>query len=331
MPYTRLFIVSAAYKALAKDRVPKELFIFALTALCKLLRVIVAALCVVLPLSHVSAHGVAETRIERLNHDIEHYPTNSELYFTRGKLFLDQSLWEQAEADFREALKRLNANHALLSDGRPSEQWDTKTHSGWALKIRLALVKSLIAQHQYTSAEAILNELLVQHPNGVHAYYLMAKLHVATHDLPSAARYYDKAIALDANPTPQVYLDRFNVLTKAQPASLSTLERSIEQGVQRLGPLVTLIEPIIHFSLETQQPTVGLKWWARLPSALRFTPKWLVTKARLQLQAGDKVAAKSTLRSALQQLQIQTEAQPRNAASQQLTKQVNQYLNELDG
>ena len=87
------------------------------------------------------------------------------------------------------------------------------------------------------------------------------------------------------------------------PGQLQRFNRLVQQGIDTLGPLVTLID--VGMEIETAQHRYRgvLEYLERLPANLQQQPYWLALRGDALVQMGDRAAARESYQTALATLQ----------------------------
>jgi predicted negative regulator of RcsB-dependent stress response len=115
----------------------------------------------------------------------------------------------------------------------------------------------------------------------------------------AAAEDYSRAIAYSSQPSPELYLERAQALTAEGGTYLDTALKGLEQGIQKLGPLVTLQLYAIDVELKRKQFDAALK---RLDKVAAQSPRketWLARRGEILQQAGRGEEAREAYRAAL--------------------------------
>ncbi len=249
------------------------------------------------------AHGDLHGQITEATRQIEAEAAGSSrlpfLYFQRGELQRQHGAWADAEADF-DAAERLDP-----------ERKDAKLRDLDLARGRLYLDSKRPAQ-----AKAALERHLARWGNNPEALLTQARALVALGWGAQAVDHMDKAIARHPQPEPDHFLARADTLADLGPRHLARAVRGLDEGIRRLGPIVTLEERAIELE-------VRLKRWrpalARVDVLLAHQPRrdlWLARRAEILDQAGRASAAREAREAALaaiDQLPPSVRAQPTTA------------------
>lgn len=163
-------------------------------------------------LATAQAHPEIEAAIARLNAQIAAAPRDAELYLQRGELYARHEVWDLAEANYLLAAE-LAPEHPRLARQRGA----------------LALATGRAAE-----ARAQFDAVLARDAGDAEARVLRARAHAALGSRDAAARDLTAALALIAQPPPELFLERAALLAPAEAI------RSLDEGIERLGPAVSL-------------------------------------------------------------------------------------------
>jgi tetratricopeptide (TPR) repeat protein len=183
-----------------------------------------------------SAHADIVERIMALDREIRVGPPSAALYFKRGELHRLHRDWPAALTDYEQAA-RLEPWNPAVSYHR-GRMWFEAGQPEWA---RPALDRFIAARPEHADARLARSRVLA----------VLGERLAAVNDL-------HWAIALLNPPTPEVYLERARILEAEGEAYIDRALAGLDEGIARLGPLVTLIQYAIE--LERSQ--------GRYPSAL---------------------------------------------------------------
>lgn len=257
-----------------------------------------------------SAHGHADLllQIEDLTGQIQRNPTNAELYLRRGELRRAHLEWEEAASDYDKA-QSLDPEFdaVILARGR------LFLDSGWTL-----------------SAKACLDLYLSRVPNNAAALTTRAQILTRLQLRVAAAQDYTRAIALSPEPGPELFIDRAQVLNGEGPAYVAEALKGLDEGVRRLGPLVTL--ELFAIDLELRQKNfdgaIG-----RLEKVAEKSPRketWLMRRGEILRQAGRTSEAKQSFQAALAALDTLPPTRRNVPAMLELQRRIRTELEKLN-
>jgi len=227
------------------------------------------------------AHADLLLQVEELTVDITKDPNNAELYLRRGELFRNHADFDKAALDFDSAHRLNPALDAVeLSRGR------LYSDSGWLL-----------------SAKACLDGYLLKRPNDAGALTTRAQVLTRLQLRLEASRDYIRAIAASTDPGPELFIERAQALSNEGAEYLPEALHALDEGVKRLGQLVTLQLLAIDLELKQQNYDGAL---SRLEMVAEKSPRkesWLVRRGEILIQAGRTDEARKTFQSALTALE----------------------------
>lgn len=156
------------------------------------------------------AHPEIDTALERLNSALAVSPSDAALYLERGNLYAKHADSVAAEANYLRAAE-LTPNLPGLARARGA----------------LAL-----ATHAFREALAHLDRALALESRDAEALIYRARVHAALEKLPAARADLDRALALLAQPGPELFLERATLA----PSPAESI-RVLDAAIARLGPV----------------------------------------------------------------------------------------------
>jgi tetratricopeptide (TPR) repeat protein len=231
------------------------------------LRFLLAACCLPFGALRVAAHGPLHEQIAALTERIERDPRDPWLYLRRGEL-----QGHHGETD--EALQDLDR----------AERLDPSLTA-----VALARGKLLLRVGRLAEAKEALDRYLAAKPDDPDALATRARVHAALGRPEAAVEDYTMAIRASekrGQALPDEYLERARL--QAGRGGEHTLEalRGLDDGVARLGPLVSLELYAIDLELAAGRHDAAL---ARLEAVSKRSPRketWLVREAEILERAG---------------------------------------------
>ena len=272
---------------------------------------IFVALALVLgPLSgNVCAHGDFHTLITEANKLIDSMPNDPEGWLKRGELYRLHQQWEAAAADYEKAASLGAKQTALdLSWGR---FW---LDTNWPLSTRTAM-----------------DRLLAASPNHVEGHLLRGRALTRLGQHLDAAADFTKAIGATQEPGPDLFIERAQILAAGGPQESAAALATLDEGIKKLGPLVTLQLTAIDLELKRKNFDAAL---ARLDGVAAKSPRketWLVRRGEVLLQANRPDEARKAYRDALASMQTLPPARRNVPAMVDLEKRIQKELQFLDG
>ena len=245
------------------------------------LRIISIALAAVaiLPL-RLLAHGDLHEQILAVTGQIAKDPKNSELYLKRGELHRMHQEWDLAQADYDRAAA-LNASLAAIDFTRG---------------------RMFLEANWPHSAKICLDRFLLKHTNHVEGFIARARTLVKLEKPLDAARDFTTAIRYAPSGRPELYIERAQALASAGDKHYAEALRGLDEGIERLGPLVTIQLHAIDLELKRKEFDAAL---ARLEKIAAQSPRketWLARRGEILLQAGRREEARAAYEQALKAL-----------------------------
>ncbi len=223
------------------------------------------------------AHGGLHEQILLLTKEIEAQPRDPVLYLRRALLHQAHGTWDAALADLERA------------EGL-SNQWPV---------LHLARARLFLDAGWYESAKVAADRFLEVTPHHVEALITRARAKVKLGERLSAAEDYARAIDHSSAPGPELFIERAEALAAEGGDHLTVALLGLDQGMSRLGPLVTLQMQAIDVELQQHHVDAAL---ARLDRAMAQFPRkesWLVRRGEILQQAGRTKEATEAFQEAL--------------------------------
>jgi tetratricopeptide (TPR) repeat protein len=247
------------------------------------------------------AHGPFHERIAAANERVARQPGNPEALVARGELFREHGDYDLALADFAEAARVAPATDVDLLRGR------TLLDAGRA--------------HQ---ALVHLDRWLARHPDGAAGFVERARAHEVVAARAEAADDYQRAVELTPRPSPDEYLRRMRLqLAAGRPeAALGGLD----EGIGRLGPIVSLEQPAIELELAGRRWEEALLRLEKLAAQSPRKESFLERRGQILLQAGRRAEARQAFRAALDAIAALPPAQRETPAIAELRARLRKEL-----
>ena len=235
---------------------------------------------VALPSPAVSHADLLE-RIRYLDGQIMAAPEDARLYLKRAKLHREHMNWPAALADVAQA-RRL-APKLNEADFREAQ---------------IRFDKGEIAR-----ARGLLDRYLDREPQSADGRVLRAKALKALDERAGAIQDLDFAITRMSRPSPDLYLERARILRSMGPSEADRLLRGLAEALDRLGPVVVLVDLAINVEVARNRAKAALAWLDRLPKKLLATLKWQVRRGDILAAAGRGDEARRVYARALKEIE----------------------------
>ena len=216
----------------------------------------------------LGAHGDDQRVLELLTAELAQAP-DADLHLRRGELYRHLREWERAEADYA-AAARLAPELAVIHYFRARAHLEAGDPAG-----------ALPAIDRFLAAE----------PGTPDGWFLRAEIHAAAGRNEAAAADCARGIERAPEPRPEHFLRHARLLASGgdRAAALAALDA----GLERLGPVVSLVEQALTLELERGEPDGALR---RIDAALAAAPRregWLYRRGEVLERAGRPSEAKA--------------------------------------
>ena len=233
-------------------------------------------ICLTLLSSVVRAHEGLHEQIVAVTAKIKRDPKNATLYLQRGELHRLHRDWSRAAADYDRAA-RLQPSLTIID---------------------LARGKMLFESHRLQQAKFVLDRFLQQQPKHVEGFITRARVLARIGARDQAARDFTQALTLAPTPEPELYLERAQVLTE-DARYIEEALRGLDEGIARLGPLVTLQLLAIDLESRRKNYDAALTRLDLIAAQSERKEMWLVRRGEILRNAGRIEEARATFKAAL--------------------------------
>ncbi len=217
------------------------------------------------------AHPGLEDALLRLNAGIAAAPANPDLYLERGELYTAHEDWIAAEANLLRAAE-LSPHHPRLDRARA----------------QLALATGHAAD-----ALALINATLQRAPADPDALLVRARAQARLGQRDAAVADLNGVLSLVATPAPELFLERAALLPPADAV------RSLDQGVQRIGPALTLHQRALELELSLGAVDAAVARIDGLAERSERKESWLKRRGDVLARAGRLQEARASYAAAL--------------------------------
>lgn len=254
------------------------------------------------------AHAELILQIEAVTQQIQKEPGNAVLYVQRGELRRMHMEWDAALADFDRALSLDPSIKTIdLSKGR------LMADGGWPL-----------------TARAFLDRFLDAQPNHAEAFTTRARVLTSLDLHLAAAEDFAAAIRLSPEPGPELFIERAQTLAALGADYHVKALEGLDEGVKKIGPLVTLQLLAVDLVLKQKQYDNAI---ARIDKIAARSPRketWFARRGEILEQAGRPQDARAAYRSALAALNTLPPVRRNVPAMAQLEKRIRSQLDAID-
>ncbi len=217
-----------------------------------------AAVVIGLAASPAGGHEDLELQIARLTRELKAQPGSAELHLRRGEVHRQHENWAAARADYAEA-ERLDPAMASVD---------------------LAYGRLWLQAGDARKALAALDRFLGRCPDYAEGWLERGRALAGLGRPGEAEESFTKSIGFFADPRPEHFLERARV----QPPDRALA--GIEEGLRRLGSVVTLELAALDLEVEARRFDAALGRLGRLAAASPRKETWLARKGEILREAG---------------------------------------------
>lgn len=221
------------------------------------------------------AHEGLHEQIADVTAQIRREPKNASLYLKRGELHRLHRDWASAFADYGRA-ERLNPRLDEVNFGRG---------------------RAYLEAGKPEQAKLWLDRFLINKPNHVDALVTRARVLVNLNQSIAAAADLSRAIAQSPRPKPEYYIERGQALVAG--GRVEQAINGIDEGVSRLGPIVTLQLFAIDLELSRKSYDAALSRLEQIAAQSPRKESWLARRGDILLRAERRDEARVAFTSAL--------------------------------
>lgn len=254
----------------------------------------------------VLGHGALDDRIKAITDEMHRDTNNSHLFILRARCHAEHRDWKAAGDDFNTA-ERMDGKLARLDFFRAQMFND---------------------MGDVSKAHGLLNKYLAANPGDVEALVLRARMSVSAGEAVNAIEDFSRAIKLDREPQPELFLERAELLVKA--GRLDEAVAGLDDGIQKLGAAVVLQARALDIDLTRTNYDGAL---VRLGNIIKTSPRkesWLARRGEVLMAAKRSEEAREAFieaRAAIKALPIRIQD---GDAMRELASRVESRLKQLE-
>jgi predicted Zn-dependent protease len=262
---------------------------------------IFASACL-LSTQNAAAHGDVHLQIEQLTTVLKDKPNDALLWHKRGELYRAHHEYAHALADYAQA--------ELLDPGLEV--------------IHLSRGRVMYESGRYADAYRSLSQFLQMAPDHAEALLLRARTRIELGQRHAAELDFAEALANSKDPGPELFIERAQNLS--QVGKVSPALSVLEQGLMRLGGVVTLEDAALNIELRAKRFAQALRRVETMLGRSERKEHLLARKAQILEASGDKVAAQKVRKEALVAIEGLPEIKRKLEATQKLTRELESGL-----
>ena len=232
--------------------------------------------CLSLLSSFALAHEGLHEQITATTAKIKRDPKNASLYLQRGELHRLHRDWSRADADYDRAARL-----------RP----DLKI-------VDLARGKMLFESGRFKRAKFTLDRFLSQQPDHYEGLLTRARVLARLGLGRDSITDFTEALAKSTVVDPDLYIERAQVTAEVEKQIDEALS-GLDEGIRRLGPLVTLQLAAIDLALRRNNYDSALARLDQIASQSERKEAWLVRRGEILKLAGRQEEARAAFNAAL--------------------------------
>jgi len=251
---------------------------------------------------HAQEDDVAEA-LEIINRQISANPRDGRLFVQRSRLLVLARKFDQALADLDQA------NRLTPVPEIERERAQVYLSAGWS----------------ETGVEHA-SRHLAKFPDDAEAYVIRARMRVKLGQRAAAGSDFTEAIRRMKEPPLALYLEHASALTTEDGAYLTEALATLEQGLKRLGPIVTLETAALEVELQQKRYDAALARVERLQKKAARPETWLARRGDILARAGRLEQAREAYQQALTAIEKLPPSQRARPNTKELEKQLQALL-----
>ena len=255
------------------------------------------------------AHEGLDLQIARATKEIEARPDDAELYLQRGELHRLHEDWAAAKADYDRA-----------------EKLDPKMAG-----VDLARGRLWLSAGDAKEAKKCLDRFLAREPGSAPGLIERGRSLVRLGRRLEGVEDYTRALAGADRHKPEWYLERAEALRAEGPTRLEEAVRGLDEGIRKLGPVVSLRLLAIDLDLESKRYDAALSRVEEIARQAERKDPWLVRRGEILRQAGRNPDAREAFLAALASIEALPPSRRAAKYTQELETKARAALEVIDG
>lgn len=247
-----------------------------------------------------AAHGDLHEQIEAVTMRIAEAPASAPLHLKRAELHRAHRQWGAALSDYARAAA-LDPDLAAVDLGRGLLFLETDAPR---------------------AAREALDRFLARHPAHAEARAARARALVRLGEPAAAAADLTAAIAASPRPRPEYFIVRAQVIAAGGEPRIAEALRGLDEGIARLGPLVTLQLLAIELELKRHASDAALDRVETLAAVSPRKETWLTRRGEILEQSGRLREARLAYEAALEAIGTLPESRRGTRAAEELAARI---------
>ena len=223
----------------------------------------------------VLAHEDLTARILLLTAQISTNQNNLDALIQRGDMYRLHGNWAEARNDYAAAEKLAPDSGALL----------------------LSRAQLHVDLGEDPAARAAFDQFIARFPTNSVALLGRARVLTRLGERPAAIADYSRAITVAASPQPEEFLERASL--QASESGVDEAIQGLDEGLARLGWVVTFQKAAIDYELKRQRPDLAAVRLETIIARANRKESWLAWKGEILLAAGRPQEAREVFNAAL--------------------------------
>ncbi len=223
-------------------------------------------IAIILPAIVVIAHPIANDRMIAINRTLDQQPSNTKALLQRAALWIELQHIDEAHADCMQAL----------------------SYEPGMVNASLLSIKCLQLQGKTIEALEDAQILRRSNPSNIHVGLAEARLTASMNDCAEAIQLMNIALGRMATPSPALFLERATwhvALATHSGSSLDLAIDSLDQAMERIGPIESLQQQALTYELQSHQIDAALYRIDTIIETRQRPAALLIRKAEILLEA----------------------------------------------
>ncbi|AQS38560.1 TPR repeat [Shewanella psychrophila] len=264
----------------------------------------------------VGAHAQLDVRVQHindllapnLNAQLASQTNIAHLLLQRGELHSENHHWGLAWQDFQSAMASTDDANLRIDI--------------WYYMGRMRLQSGMPDE-----AYKLLSKVIELDPSYKSARLDLARTYIELDEYRAAVDEMDIFMSLLSRPTPDQYIERANMADQIGKVGQDIVIEGLNEGVNQLGPIVSLVDLLVDSYLEQGKPEEALRVIEQLPHEVNSLPRWQLKKGDIYQESKQYFDAETAYQHGLSKINQMPEHRRLTPAVQDLKSQLEAKLN----